>query len=364
MPSWKKVIVSGSEATLTSLYVANSVTASVFSGSFSGSLYGTSSWAISSSYSETSTSSSYALTASYALNAGAGISSISIADEGVLIGTASYFDFIGANVSASVSNNTASITIIGGGGAAQTFTQTTPSTLWTVNHNFNSQTPLVQVYNISHSQIIPSAISASSTNTIDIYFATQETGYAVISTGGITVTGSNATLVQSVAATTWSFYHNLNETYPVFTIFDENDDVIIPLRIHADNAYSASIYFSSPRSGKAVAANCGLSGSTFESASFATTASFAFNAVTSSYIIQAVSASYATTSSYAISSSFATSASYAVTASYINPVTDGYVVLTQVSQSLNFADDAAAQAGGIPLGGLYRNGNFILIRII
>jgi len=37
--------------------------------------------------------------------------------------------------------------------------------------------------------------------------------------------------------------------------------------------------------------------------------------------------------------------------------------LTQVSASLNFVDDTAAAAGGIPLGGLYRNGNFILIRI-
>ena len=43
--------------------------------------------------------------------------------------------------------------------------------------------------------------------------------------------------------------------------------------------------------------------------------------------------------------------------------TNGYLLLTQVSQSLNFVDDAAAAAGGVPLGGLYRNGNFIVIRI-
>ena len=41
----------------------------------------------------------------------------------------------------------------------------------------------------------------------------------------------------------------------------------------------------------------------------------------------------------------------------------GYVILTEVSQSLNFADDTAAAAGGIPLGGLYRNGNFVQIRV-
>ena len=44
--------------------------------------------------------------------------------------------------------------------------------------------------------------------------------------------------------------------------------------------------------------------------------------------------------------------------------TNGYIVLSQVSQSLNFVDDTAAAAGGVPLGGLYRNGNFIVIRIV
>jgi hypothetical protein len=44
--------------------------------------------------------------------------------------------------------------------------------------------------------------------------------------------------------------------------------------------------------------------------------------------------------------------------------TNGYVVLSQVSASLNFVDDTAAASGGVPLGGLYRNGNFIVIRIV
>ena len=45
-------------------------------------------------------------------------------------------------------------------------------------------------------------------------------------------------------------------------------------------------------------------------------------------------------------------------------IQNGYVILQQVSQSLNFVDDAAAAIGGVPLGGLYRNGNFIVIRIV
>ena len=41
----------------------------------------------------------------------------------------------------------------------------------------------------------------------------------------------------------------------------------------------------------------------------------------------------------------------------------GAVVLTKVSESLNFTNDINAAGGGVPLGGLYRNGNDIKIRI-
>jgi len=46
MPNWKKLIVSGSDASLNSLNVAQNVTAQ----SFTGSLFGTASFAISASY--------------------------------------------------------------------------------------------------------------------------------------------------------------------------------------------------------------------------------------------------------------------------------------------------------------------------
>jgi hypothetical protein len=44
-------------------------------------------------------------------------------------------------------------------------------------------------------------------------------------------------------------------------------------------------------------------------------------------------------------------------------VQKGHIILTQVSQSLNFDSDSAAAAGGVPLGGLYRSGNLIAIRL-
>jgi hypothetical protein len=119
------------------------------------------------------------------------------------------------------------------------------------------------------------------------------------------------------------------------------------------------------------------------SASYASTASYVETAQTASYVLQAQSASYwsgsiinAATASYVetaqtasyvlntVNAVNAVSASYASTASYLNPIENSYLVLSQVSQSLNFQDDTEAAAGGVPLGGLYRNGNFILIRIV
>ena len=63
MPSWKKVIVSGSDAVLNALTVTNGIT---------GSLHGTASWAqnaITASYALNAISASHAITASYAINA-------------------------------------------------------------------------------------------------------------------------------------------------------------------------------------------------------------------------------------------------------------------------------------------------------
>jgi hypothetical protein len=61
-----------------------------------------------------------------------------------------------------------------------------------------------------------------------------------------------------------------------------------------------------------------------------------------------------------VSGSMLVTGSFGMTGSFTQ---NGFVTLTRVSQSLNYADDVAAAAGGVPLGGLYRNGNFVLIRL-
>jgi len=216
----------------------------------------------------TAISSSYALTASFALNGGGGgTSALFILDEGNTQGSASYLDFVGAGVTATVTNGTASINIPGGGGSSQA--------------------------------------------------------------------GGNSVLSQSAASVTWSFTHNLNTQYPVFTIFDSNNDVIIPQRINAVNTSSALIYFSTPRSGYAVASQGGN----------VTTASYALVAVSASYALNATSASYAlnaTSASYITGSNVIGTVASAISASNAqNATTASYVTLAQTASFVTTAQTAS-----------------------
>jgi hypothetical protein len=180
------------------------VSASSLTGSLTGSMFGTS---------------SYALTASYALNAGLGYNTTQ-------------------------------------------FTQNTPTASWIIPHTLRTQSPMVQVYDLSYNQIIPNAVIGVDNGTLKIEFLIPTTGYAMISNGGgLNPTGSQALLSQSSAAVTWSFAHNLNTKYPVFQIYGDNDEVLIPAGIKALSPSGSEIYFATPTTGVAVAEFSGTSGS-------------------------------------------------------------------------------------------------------
>ena len=165
----------------------------------------------------------------------------------------------------------------GGGGATATHTQAVAANTWTFNHNLNTLTPLLQVYDLNYEQIIPNEVVSISAFTSEIRFDYTQAGYAVASTGGgLIITGSTAKLVQTVPATTWSFAHNLGTKYPGFEVFNENDDVVIPAGIHVVDENNAEIYFALPSTGVAIANFSGVDGAF----PFATSASFA---ATSSY---------------------------------------------------------------------------------
>jgi hypothetical protein len=338
------------------LFGSYGLTGSLNATSFTGSLLGTASFA---------TSASYALTSSYSLSgtgfpfSGSAVitGSLLVSGSGItgsLEGTASYAISASQAESSSYAISASFATYANNSpGYTVQFSQSVAAMTWSFTHNLNTRNPIVQVYDTDYKQIIPNDIVGIDVNNAEVRFDYNQAGYVVMSNGGgLYVTGSTSELVQTVGATTWSFTHNLNSKYVNFEVYDSNDYVIIPAGIRVLTTNTAELYFATLQTGRAVAQFSGING-----APNATTASYAVTATSASYALNTTSASYA---NVATSASFAETA---VTASYLNPIVSSYVVLTQVSESLNFADDASAAAGGVPLGGLYRNGNFILIRI-
>lgn len=265
MPNWKKVVVSGSATSLSSLYVDTSLTASIISGSqITGSLFGTASYAISSSYSDFATTASFALnfnpqatasyalealTASYALNVPTGSVSSSYALSASYAETASY--------ALAISDQ------------GFQFTQSTPSTTWNILHNLNTLTPLVDVYDSIYHQLIPAEIISVDLNNIQIVFSSAQTGYVIVSKGsGVSqvsvsasyasyaVTASYATTVgfnfeQISPASTWTINHNLNNRHPLVQIYDSSHLTFIPQSISGSSANTVIVTFSSAISGYA-----------------------------------------------------------------------------------------------------------------
>ena len=283
-----------------------------FTGQFTGSLFGTASFAISSSQAQTANTASYvlnavsasfatsALSASYAVTASHANFAIS-SSQATSASFAVTASFSNTSTSASFATNalTASYALFaanggggGGGGATVTHTQLTASTTWSFGHNLNTLTPLLQVYDLNYEQIIPNEIISINAFASEIRFDYTQAGYAVASTGGgLTVTGSTPRLTQTVAATTWSFAHNLGTQFPGFEVFDQNDYVVIPAGIYAIDENNAEIYFATPSTGVAIANFSGINGvvPVATSASYAATASLALTAISSSY---AATASY------------------------------------------------------------------------
>ena len=158
------------------------------SGSYNitGSLFGTSSFAVTASYFSGSIpnaiSASYALTASYALNAGGGggagfpfsgsaviTGSLLVSGSGItgsLFGTASY------------ATTASYVTSLGSSNYTQSFTN---QSTWTVIHNLNTRYVLVQTYDTGYDEMIPQNVDLTNDNTVTITFNQAVAGRAYLS---------------------------------------------------------------------------------------------------------------------------------------------------------------------------------------
>lgn len=101
-------------------------------------------------------------------------------------------------------------------------------------------------------------LSSSLNDRIDIITGSID---SLAGEGGI---GIYRTLEQTIPATTWSFQHNTGQRYPIFQVFNQDGDVIIPTQIRTLDEYSAEIIFGSAQTGTAIASLGGGNGTTQE----------------------------------------------------------------------------------------------------
>ena len=201
MPNWKKLIVSGSDASLNNITVNNAVTASYFVGD------GSALTNISAEVTEQVTiSDSFTSVTSKTVTHNFGTKNVLVSvynnsDQLILPATTTTTDI--NTVDVTFDNATSGRIVVAKGGhlvsgsailentnvisgSAQIDSLTryeesiTGSTTYTINHNLNEDYPIVQIYDPNRDQVLPGKITASNANSVYLEFDTDFAGTVVV----------------------------------------------------------------------------------------------------------------------------------------------------------------------------------------
>ena len=243
MPSWKKVVISGSSPTFNNITTSGNVSGSSTSvatfGSYGGDVSGSS-----------------ISTGSFGLILGDGSAITGIAAGSIFAQTGSYYSaYSDLQVTGSLSvlgNISGSFSGLGIGQKYK-HSQTVAATTWTVSHNFDYQYVNVDIYDGNDQMVIPTTLTATDSNTITLTFSSPVSGNAIVSTGGqaIDERGKNVVHNQSTPSENWRVTHSIGDQYPSVTVYDSDDNVIIPQQINAVDGSKMDIVFSEAVSGNA-----------------------------------------------------------------------------------------------------------------
>ena len=237
MPNWKKLVVSGSDASLNSLIVNNAVTASFFKGDgteITGVI--SSSYAISASYVDPLYISASAAAAGFSGTGGGGTGVTSIvAGEGISI-----------DQSTGIVTISATPGVVPGTILTSSFSDVT-STFY--NHNFNSKNIIAKIYDTNSNEVIPNSLTLTSNDRIDATFSSPQSGYIVIIKG----TNLNTVTGSYVNSLTSSITHGLGTQDFNVSVYDENYRLVFPDTLTIPDTESIETTFSAPSTGTVVA---------------------------------------------------------------------------------------------------------------
>lgn len=189
MPNWKKLIVSGSDATLNSLNVTTNVTANeITAETITATTFNT--LIVSSSVLLTSGSNIIGdeLTDNHQITGSVSITgSLSLNGTDIVPSSYTTFDIHNATSSSIASDiNTlflASGTLDTKVTALEGYSYRQPisgSSVYVITHSLNEEYPIVQIYDTSKNQVIPAEITSSNSNQVQIEFNSVFNGTVVI----------------------------------------------------------------------------------------------------------------------------------------------------------------------------------------
>ena len=129
-----------------------------------------------------------------------------------------------------------------------------------LNNRINQITGSLNDFTSSINTFTSSVVLTSQTSSMSVLsssfaFNAVTAAFALNASAGSSTTNDGAykILVQSTPATTWTFNHQMGQRYPIFQVFDTDGKVIIPTEITTVNSDNATITFSVPTAGKAIA---------------------------------------------------------------------------------------------------------------
>lgn len=133
-----------------------------------------------------------------------------------------------------------------------THNQSSALDTWTVNHNLNTTSVSVQVYDSDNFMMLPVDVQVMTPNTVEITFSAPQVGRAVIITapfdGALRATYSY-THFQGDASSTWNIVHGLGYL-PIVRVFIGSDEVQPQSVTHVDTN-NLTINFTAPQAGYA-----------------------------------------------------------------------------------------------------------------
>lgn len=135
---------------------------------------------------------------------------------------------------------------------AYTHTQETGAMTWSINHQLNTTSVNVQIFDGNSSVIIPDSIIVTGPNTCDVTFTSSQAGRAVVVSGhfdGNVKPTYAYTFNQTSQSTTWVITHNLGYE-PIVRVFIGQNEVQ-PASIVHDSAMQLTITFTTPQVGVA-----------------------------------------------------------------------------------------------------------------